>query len=77
MTKEFKLSEKIITLEQIEKDQELFIKAFGRKENTFVIFTEDVKEFIKKLKEEITDRGDRSEMEVISIINNLAGDELC
>ncbi len=80
------LSDKIITLEQIEKDQQLFIKAFGRKENTFVLFTEDVKEFIKKLKEHFGDAKNTSGMssgrisinpkEYRDLIDKLAGEDL-
>jgi len=52
MEKEFNLSEKIQDLETYEKDNLLFLKAYGRKENINLLTMGDVKEFIRLLKEE-------------------------
>ncbi len=67
------LSDKIINLEQIEKDQEFFIKAFGYKENAFVIFTNDVKEAVRLLKEDCNKNDGYTD---IDLINKIFGDKL-
>ncbi len=78
--KAFKLSEKFVTLEEIEKDQQLFIKAWGEKENTWVVFGEDIKEFIQLLKEEferysIDERHFKIDCEVIDKLTGFEEDK--
>ena len=82
--KEFNLSEKIQDLETYEKDNLLFLKAYGRKENINLLTMGDVKEFIKRRIERIKliiklyphKQGEELAGQLIEDLINDAGDKL-
>jgi hypothetical protein len=74
MTEEFNLSEKIIILNE-------GINTIKVKDYCPLIHTEDVKEFIRRLKEEVKDQnnryfGDISMIDIFETMDKLAGEKL-